>query len=874
MKHLPIRVIRALRHHPAAMLTVVLGSVAAVVMFSSLRTSALSLKGEAWAQSRADAGATLRPASFLGAGTFISAPNPLVIQFPVPTLRREANCTLTETLVNAENPELPMTAIATNFEDYLHEQAFLTTTPDKSLCPPLFFAGAAAEVTAVVGRTSSGNYYAANLANQTVDVLVTNDSTDLKSSTSYPVGDSQSTPVIAAVSDLNDDGKPDLVVASQGGESGAGFGRSYISVLLGKGDGTFQKPVNYPISVYPQSIAIDDVTGQGHPDVVIVGQPSSGNPADASVEVLPGSASGALGKAIEGPAGTNFFDLAIADFTNNNRNDLAVTDANQLGHILLNNGTGHFTAMSASQFAGGALAAGVFIPGRNVDLAVSNTSGGTVTIYLGNGNGTFQIGQSYAAIFGGFNLGVDDIDGDGNPDIAIGLTSPQFFGADINTSGFSYYLMGRGDGKFAGVPAYPIGSESPFTPIAVADFNGDSKLDVLFPVTNSGINSLQVWNGNSNGTFTLDSSTTTIPALPSQLAVGDVNGDLKQDAVMGVTDISGPGPDSGEVDIALGNGNDTFQIPVVKYPINSTSGTLLLGNFDSKATRTAKLDAIVGGVASENPSSAITAGAIYILVNNGKGAFAPAKQIASPLNPVSLAAGDLNKDGNLDLVISDAGNQIGSPLKSGAVEVLLGNGDGTFRAPTILRPGPYPGAVAVADVNGDGKPDILVASPPNTSVFNDSLFFYKGNGNGTFESPVAIASGIFGLSSLAVGDLNGDGTQDIIATACCGFTPPVILLGKGDGTFPQQQVLPVGNSGISVILADLTGDNKNDLLVATAGPPNNFDVFLNKSGSGPTTPTPTPTRTPARTHTPTRTPTHTPSHTRTPTPTRTPPKSK
>jgi hypothetical protein len=122
-----------------------------------------------------------------------------------------------------------------------------------------------------------------------------------------------------------------------------------------------------------------------------------------------------------------------------------------------------------------------------------------------------------------------------------------------------------------------------------------------------------------------------------------------------------------------------------------------------------------------------------------------------------------------------------------------------------------------------------------------------------------------------VGDLNGDGTQDIIATACCGFTPAVILLGEGNGTFPQQQVLPVGNSGTSVVLADLTGDNKTDMLIATGGPPNNFEVFLNKSRSGPT---PTPTRTPAATHTATRTPSHTrtptPTHTRTPSHTRTP----
>src|SRR5208282_1814412 len=149
---------------------------------------------------------------------------------------------------------------------------------------------------------------------------------------------------------------------------------------------------------------------------------------------------------------------------------------------------------------------------------------------------------------------------------------------------------------------------------------------------------------NGDGTFTLDSNISTIPNFPSHLAAGDVNGDAKQDAVMGVTDVSGSGADSGEVDVALGNGNDTFRTPVAKYPIHSTAGALILGDFDSRAARTAKLDAIVGGIVSENTSFSPTAGAVYILVNNGHGSFAPAKQIASPLNPVSFATGDLNKD--------------------------------------------------------------------------------------------------------------------------------------------------------------------------------------------------------------------------------------
>jgi hypothetical protein len=401
--------LRPLRRNPIAILTAALCCLMALVLLARLRTFSLPRAGSAWAQSWPQAGSTLRPASFLGAGTFTSSPNPLVSENPEVFLKREANCTLTEVSVNLLAPNDPATRLAANFEDYLHAQAFLSTTPDqpKFLCPPLFFAGAAAEVTEAVGRTSAGNYYAADTSSGKVRILISTDSTNLKVmvTTSYPVGDSQSTPVALTVSDLNSDGKPDMVVISQGSFlSGGRVGQSYVSVLLGNGDGTFRTPANYPLSVFPLNIAVDDVNNDGHPDVVIVGQPPSGNPQDPSVEVLLGSANGTLGKAIPGPAGSGFSNVVTGDFTNNHHKDVAVTDLNSAGHILLGDGTGHFTAMPGSQFSGGPLAAGVFSRSGNVDLAALDTDSDVITIYLGNGNGTFQTGsrmhQSSATISG------------------------------------------------------------------------------------------------------------------------------------------------------------------------------------------------------------------------------------------------------------------------------------------------------------------------------------------------------------------------------------------------------------------------------------------------------------------------------------------
>jgi len=191
---------------------------------------------------------------------------------------------------------------------------------------------------------------------------------------------------------------------------------------------------------------------------------------------------------------------------------------------------------------------------------------------------------------------------------------------------------------------------------------------------------------------------------------------------------------------------------------------------------------------------------VAVLLGNGDGTFQAPAYYPAGLGPYSVAAADLNNDGNLDLVVADF-------AVSGTVAVLLGNGDGTFQLPATYPTPQTPKFVAVADFNGDGKLDLVITDSPYVSVM-------LGNGDGTFQSPISF-SPTHAPSALGIGDFNHDGKLDLaVAEQFAGISQVQIFLGNGNGTFQQGSAYAVGTDPTSVAVASLRGDGKLDLAVA------------------------------------------------------------
>jgi hypothetical protein len=217
-------------------------------------------------------------------------------------------------------------------------------------------------------------------------------------------------------------------------------------------------------------------------------------------------------------------------------------------------------------------------------------------------------------------------------------------------------------------------------------------------------------------------------------------------------------------------------------------------------------------------------GRLSILLRRSDGGFNQTL-LTLGINPNAVAVADLNRDGIPDVVVSNFG--------SNTVSVLLGNGDGTFQAAQNFNTGSGPDAVTAGDFNGDGIPDLAVANQKDGTV---SILL--GNGNGTFKSGVAYPAASLPLA-LAMGDFNGDGKTDLAvgdATALSGNVS--LLFGNGDGTFQSPANFSVGtnNATPGVVAGDFNRDGRLDLAVPNFVSPNGAatggaSVLLNQSAS-------------------------------------------
>jgi hypothetical protein len=428
------------------------------------------------------------------------------------------------------------------------------------------------------------------------------------------------------------------------------------------------------------------------------------------------------------------------------------------------------------------VAVGDFNGDGKPDLAVANYGSDTVSVLLGQGDGTFLPAVNYAAGGAPWSVAVGDFNGDGIADLAVANqgTPPSYSNGSVSV------LLGKGDGTFLTAVSYAAGYQP--VSVAVGDFNGDGKQDLA--VANYGYygngQGVSVLLGNGDGTF-LTAVNYPGGIQPSAVAVGDFNGDGKQD--LAVANETNPGT----VSVLLGHGDGTF-LTAQSYAAGVYPQSVAVGDFNGDGI----LDLAVANFAYY--------GTVSVLLGKGDGTFLTAVTYPTAGKwPRSVAVGDFNGDGKQDLAVANQGDYYGNGQ---GVSVLLGNGNGTFQAPLAFGIDTHPTAVAVGDFNGDGKPDLAVASSSGVSVL-------LGKGDGTFQLAQILAGA--GPRSVAVGDFNGDGKLDLAVTDYGDYDGNgqgvSVLLGKGDGTFlpALYYYVPYPHS---VAVGDFNGDGKPDLAVA------------------------------------------------------------
>jgi hypothetical protein len=572
-------------------------------------------------------------------------------------------------------------------------------------------------------------------------------------------------PIAVATGDFNGDGQLDLVTVNADADPPS------VTVLLGHNDGTFDQPRDFDVDSSPVGVAVGDFDNDGFTDLAVL--------SDSTIHLLKGHNDG------------TFTDFPTASISTGR-------GSNTSGGVMILSGLINNTDAFP-------------------DLVVASYDSGTVSVLLGNVDGTFKAPVVTRASDLPMAIAIADLNGDASKDIAVVLER-----AGIDTSENVQLLFGNGDGTFNSNTTTTTAQDTD-TAIAVADFDNDGQTDMV--VTNEGVGLGETMLCNQNGVCFDSGPHANLPESGFQQQIpfsvgpaaavqaGNMNADALPDLILLSADGNGS-----SIDVVINTTGQAAESPTPTTPVGSTptpGATSTPTPILPTATPTVTLTPIPTATPTPIPT------APYGLCNTTPGAT-PAQG-----NIEAVALGDFNNDGTPDIASADtSGNRVIvsfpdlSTTGATACDVLGLN----RKTPPVSLTVTAPVALAAKDLtcdNCNSKLDLAVVGSQGLTVF-------FGDGHGGFPNRVDLTAHT-GPSALAVADFNGDNKPDIIV-ANAGSNDVSIFLGNGQGGFSSPCELPVQISPALVLAGDLNHDGLQDFAVASQQD-NVLVAFLQNAGA-------------------------------------------